>query len=66
MRNIHRFFSSNVSYNGCNFNFMGRGSYLLLIFIFALLMPVFIVSLMVFHYHTGVVFSAEKINIGQL
>lgn len=67
IRSLHRFFSGSISYNGGNFNFIGRGSYLLLIFILSLLVPFFIVSSVVMHFFTGdVFFTAGKVNMEQL
>jgi uncharacterized membrane protein YjgN (DUF898 family) len=67
IRNFHRFFSSSISYNESSFNFMGRGSYLLLIFILALIVPVFVVSSVIMHFFIGDVFlTAGKVNIDQL
>ncbi|MFA9214321.1 MAG: DUF898 family protein [Candidatus Methylacidiphilales bacterium] len=67
IRSFHRFFSGSISYNDGNFNFMGRGSYLLLIFIFGLIVPVFIASSAIMHFFTGdVFFTAGKVNMEQL
>lgn len=67
IRNFHRFFTSSISYNGSSFNFMGRGSYLLLIFILALIVPIFVVSSVIMNFFTGdVFFTAGKVNMEQI
>lgn len=67
IRNFHRFFTNSISYNGSSFKFMGHGSYLLLIFVLALIVPIMVVSSVVMHFFTGdVFFTAGKVNLEQL
>ena len=63
IRNIHRFIINNSSLNSSDFSFQGKGGRLFVIFLLALIIPIFIITILMFkQFHQDGEYGIESPN----